>query len=408
MVNQNIATIAAQLIYPQYFSGGSRTHFCSVADRIPYAGIWRIARRRIRNGNLSLHGGRKLQLPGRVDILAHNQFLAGMDIIGRFQSIPLDEIRNPYTVNSCNAGEIISRTHDVDSVAENRCGKNRVEENRKQKIAHGLVSALATPKLNVQKKFFSRVSDFLECQLEEIMIKKTTWILITLSFLGFASCSQDKSPWIWEINGKETTLNDFEAAYEGYLTLVREQLQTMAGRQISTEELKDMIRHPEKAGNEQQAAFFANLRKDVFANEYQMMQILNAEAEKKGFLKKEGVEAKLGYLRAYYLSNMYLMEKLSETKIEISEAEAIAAWEKVRNSNPRYKAVPLDQGVEMIRQQLYQQKLMNERGTLLSTIRDPYKIENNSAFDFRKYLADDQKQEKKSSASSDASSSESK
>lgn len=210
-------------------------------------------------------------------------------------------------------------------------------------------------------------------------MKLKNWKSIAIGFLLLTSfaCQGDSSPWLWEIDGKKTTVKDFEQAYESHLTLFRDQLQSMAGRVVTKEELEKLLEHPELAGNEQLSAILANTNKERFWDDYQMMKLINVEAKKKGFLKKPEVRQTLQYLEEQYVANMYLTSLLSDIKIDISEQEAVAEWERRRKSIPGYRSIPIDQGIEYVRQQIYQQRLLEKRAEILKKIERSYATKEN-------------------------------
>lgn len=208
-------------------------------------------------------------------------------------------------------------------------------------------------------------------------------------------CGDDSSPWIWKIEGKPTTVKQFEAAYEGYLTLMREQFQMMTGRNLSQEEFRDYVRNPEKINNPQLQQLFRGLQKKNFADQYKIMLIINQEALKSGFLKREDIRARLDYMQKYFIANMFLLDKIKSSDIEVSESDAISYWEKIRASDARYKTIPYEQGLEMAKQDLQGKKYKEKQDELISQIREQYKVEPNENFSLAEYLRQEKPEEEK-------------
>ncbi|MCS6984412.1 MAG: hypothetical protein NZM25_04675 [Leptospiraceae bacterium] len=217
-------------------------------------------------------------------------------------------------------------------------------------------------------------------------------LLLVLCLLALM-CQSDTSPWIWKIEGKPTTLKQFEAAYEGYLTLMREQFQMMTGRSVPHEEFIDYIANPEKLGNPQLQQLFRGLQKKNFADQYKIMLILNQEAARSGFLKREDIRARIDYMQKYFVANMFLMEKVKPADIQIDENEAVQRWEKVRAQDPRYRTIPYEQGLELAKQDLQGQKLKLKQEEIISQIREQYKVEPNENFSLAEYLKGEKKEE---------------
>jgi hypothetical protein len=200
------------------------------------------------------------------------------------------------------------------------------------------------------------------------------------------TCGGDKSPWLWKIEGKSVSLRQLEEAYSGFGVLVKEQLQQRMGRFIPEEEFKQLLEDPDRSGNPQLAEMFKSFGKDLFAEQYKDMLILNMEAQKDGFAKRPDVKAKLDFLQKYFLANMYLFDLLKLQDIKISDSEAYAAWEKAKREDARLRTVPVDQGLEMVKGRMVMAAAMEKQRSLMKMATEKYRIETNKDFDIAEYV----------------------
>ncbi len=200
------------------------------------------------------------------------------------------------------------------------------------------------------------------------------------------SCGGDKSQWLWKIEGKAVSLKQLEEAYSGFGVLMKEQLQQRMGRFIPDEEFQQLLEDPDRSGNPQLAEMFKSFGKDLFAEQYKDMLILNMEAQKDGFTRRADVKAKLDFLQKYFLANMYLFDSLKLQDIKISDAEAYAAWEKAKREDARLRTIPVDQGLEMVKGRMVMAAAMEKQRTLMKNATQKYRIENNKDFDIAEYV----------------------
>lgn len=201
-----------------------------------------------------------------------------------------------------------------------------------------------------------------------------------------SACKGDKSPWIWKIEGKTVTLKDLDAAYSGFGVLMKDQLQQRMGRFLPEDEFKKFLEDPDATGNPQLAEMFESLGKDLFADQYQDMLILNMEAQKEGYAKRPDVKAKLDFLTKYFLANMYLFDQLKLQDIKISDAEALDAWQKAKKEDKRLATVPLDQGMDMIKGRMVMAQAMEKQRTLMKNAKQKYRIDTNKDFDIAEHV----------------------
>jgi hypothetical protein len=212
-------------------------------------------------------------------------------------------------------------------------------------------------------------------------------VLLMTALIALA-CTGDKSPWIWKIEGKSVTLTQLDEAYSGFGVLMKEQLQQRMGRFIPEEEFKQLLDDPDRSGNPQLAEMFKSFGKDLFAEQYQDMLILNQEAQKDGYAKRPEVKAKLEFLQKYFLANMYLFDQLKLQDIKISDAEAFAAWEKAKKEDKRLATIPIDQGLEMIKGRMVMAGAMEKQRMIMKTAKQKYRIDTNKEFDIVQHVKD--------------------
>ena len=229
--------------------------------------------------------------------------------------------------------------------------------------------------------------DFSACRLEKfsIMKKMKFAIAVVMALLIAVACKGDRSEWLWKIEGRTTTLADLDSAYSGFAVMIKGQMQQNLGY-ISDEKLKEMMDNPDSAPNPQLADVFKRFGKDAFADQYKDMILLNMDAQKEGFAKRADVKAKLEFLQKYYLAELYLFDQLKLGDLKISDAEAFVEWEKIKKQDPRYKTVPVDQGIEMVKSRMVMLTAVEKQKTVLKNITQKYRIENNKDFDIAAHV----------------------
>lgn len=227
-------------------------------------------------------------------------------------------------------------------------------------------------------------------------MKKTRYATVALLAATLTLvCSSDKSPWLWKIEGRAISLKQLDEAYSGFGVLMKEQLQQRMQRFIPDDEFKQLLDDPDRTGNPQLAEMFKSFGRDVFAEQYKDMLILNMEAQKDGFTKRPDVKAKLDFLQKYFLANMYLFDQLKLQDIKISDAEAYAAWEKAKRDDPRLRTIPVDQGLEMVKGRMVMAAAMEKQRTLMKNATQKYRIETNKDFDIAEYVKNQREEARK-------------
>ncbi len=203
-----------------------------------------------------------------------------------------------------------------------------------------------------------------------------------VSMLLFSGCTPgDSSPWIWQIEGKKITVTQLETAYDNFIDLMSMQLQ------VPVDQLKLMIANPEMGQTQRERMILANLNKEAYAEQYRTMILLNMEAEKSGFLDEPVNASKLEFFEQYFTANLFMNNSITSDNINVSDEEAMAYWEEVRKSNPQYRNVPIDEGINAARQQITQEKLFKKRQDMTKSILESYKIEKNKEFDLDGYFS---------------------
>jgi hypothetical protein len=221
------------------------------------------------------------------------------------------------------------------------------------------------------------------------MRKKSIVFLILSGLLTF--CKGDNSPWIWEIEGTKYTLNDFNDAYENYISLMAQQLQ------LTPEQLRAVIKNPEKSGlPKENLEMIKRLSKENFPEQYKQLLLLNTEAKKTGYLKKKEIQSRVNFIQQFYIASLYMAEKGEVGSADISDEEALSAWEVIRNSDARYRSVPIDQGIAVTKQRLAMKKAFENQQELIREIMEVYTIKNNPDFKLKEHIKDESEEKTES------------
>ncbi|RME88838.1 MAG: hypothetical protein D6767_09505 [Candidatus Hydrogenedentota bacterium] len=215
---------------------------------------------------------------------------------------------------------------------------------------------------------------------------------LLLFILAVAQCKgTDNSPWVMKIDGKKITLKELKAARKAYLATMAQQFQ------VTPKQLREYLNNPEKAGRPEMVQMLRKLRAELslegFREKYKQMLLLNKEAKKSGYLKRQDIKDRVKFLKLYGIANMYLLDKLQSSEVQISDKDAIDACEAARKEDPRVRNLPIAQCMEFARQNLTLQHLAQKQQQLLQDIVAAYKIEKNPKVDLEKL--DDQLNNKK-------------
>jgi len=204
------------------------------------------------------------------------------------------------------------------------------------------------------------------------------------------ACNRDTSPWIWKIEGKKITVAKVEAAYNAYFLQASQQL--AAQLQVSQDKIKQMVENIDQVENKQIAGALMQLRKENFAQQYKQFVLINKEAKKSGFLRNKEMKAKIEFMKAYLVANLYIAHKLKPESIVISDDEGEKECERLRKRDKRLRPIPIDQCIGYATTNL-KRKILEERQTeLLRSITESYRIIPNPDFNYRTYVKEQRKQ----------------
>ncbi len=209
-------------------------------------------------------------------------------------------------------------------------------------------------------------------------------LIALLTTFAILNCNSDNSEWLYKIDGKKLTVNKLESAYEGYFFLMSMQLQA------TPEQLKELLKNPEKAPSAQVRAIVdqlqVELRKESFAERYKQLLLLNYEARKTGFLSDPKLEQRLAFLKQYFVANMFTAEKLKLKNIDVSEQDAVNQCEAMRKRNRQLRAAPIDQCIEFAKSRLKMELAQKKHGEFIKSITESYKISSNPDYGIKDYL----------------------
>ncbi|MDH5720175.1 MAG: hypothetical protein OEZ13_06070 [Spirochaetia bacterium] len=210
--------------------------------------------------------------------------------------------------------------------------------------------------------------------------KKNVILVLLLALFLVCNKPSDKTPWIWQVEGKKYTVSDFEDAHEAFIFLMAQQLNR------TPEQLKPFIENPELSGDPRLAKLLEGLKKENFPEIYKRILLINHDADKKGFLKDEKIKKRVQFLQQYFITSLYLDEKVGIEGVNVADSEAINFVEAARKNNPNLAAIPMDQLLEEAKSNIRFRKLGEKREEYVSQIRDSYKINTNENFNLKEYL----------------------
>lgn len=209
-----------------------------------------------------------------------------------------------------------------------------------------------------------------------------TMSLMLVLLLSFACKNRDNSEWVYKVDGKKVTVNQMKNALDGYLALMAQQFQA------TPEQLKEYLKDPQKAGRPEMVQMLEGLRNELalpnFAERYKQLTLLNLEAKKSGFLKREDVKAKIDFMKKYFIANMYLMDHLKASEVTIPDDQAVAFCEQMRQQDARFRNLPITQCLDFAKQRLTLKALAEKQNKFIQDIIAAYRIETNSKVDLSK------------------------
>lgn len=233
----------------------------------------------------------------------------------------------------------------------------------------------------------SKVSFFL-LKRSAMYSKFVAFLLISLFSFAPLAAKENNPPsakeiWLWKIDGKKTTLHQFNQAYEHFLYMVAQRTN------ISVKELKEYILDPESAPGSLQP-YLPGLTKKSYAGQYKRMILVNLQAQSEKYSEQKEISNLLKFLTKYYTVDSYVHEKIKPETFSISDEEALEQFIEIRKHDPAYKNIPIDQGIEIVKKQLLSQEFSLAQKKLLDQITASMSFEFNPAYPIETYLTQDE------------------
>jgi len=198
-------------------------------------------------------------------------------------------------------------------------------------------------------------------------MKKFNLIIgLLVATLVFTSCNKDKSVWLVKIDGKKISKKDVLDSYEAYLMLQSSQ------RQIPIEQLRKIAENVQNESDPEKQRLGMELSKAGFLEQYKNFLLLNMEAKKTGFVNR-----KLKYMQMFFLANLFLQEKVPTDNVQISDKDAIKAWNEAKKKNPGYRTIPLDKGVKFMKGKIAAYRRQVTMKQQFETLNQKYRILQN-------------------------------
>jgi len=210
---------------------------------------------------------------------------------------------------------------------------------------------------------------------------KQILILSILSISSFllVNCG-DSSPVIESLDGYKITVKDFEAAYDTALDSIS-RLQNIEKKTLLEFIEKDIAEVP---GQFQDLNY--QLQKKNFYQTYRQMIMTKLVAEKKGYFSRPDVQEVLKQVEMQTIAQMYVSEQV-EKKIQISDEQAKAECEKMRNSDKNIASLTIDKCLSFAKAQIKQVQTREQLPLVVERIKEEITIKRNDKFDLDAYLA---------------------
>lgn len=113
--------------------------------------------------------------------------------------------------------------------------------------------------------------------------------------------------------------------------------------------------------------------------------ITTIAAEKDGFTKRDDIKKILKFQEMQIVSQLYVMH-LVESKIKISEEEAMEECQKLRSKEPQISSLPIDRCILFARAKLKKDKSQEILPKVLERIKEQVAIKHNDKFDLDAFL----------------------
>ncbi|WP_061270909.1 lipoprotein LipL31 [Leptospira interrogans] len=210
------------------------------------------------------------------------------------------------------------------------------------------------------------------------MKKNSILIFVSILTAFFASCG-DNSEVIETLDGNKITVNSFEDTYNVAIDAMSRV------QNIEKENLLEFISKDISEVPEQMRALNYQFQKKNFYDQYRDMMITTIAAEKDGFTKRDDIKKILKFQEMQIVSQLYVMH-LVESKIKISEEEAMEECQKLRSKEPQISSLPIDRCILFARAKLKKDKSQEILPKVLERIKEQVAIKHNDKFDLDAFL----------------------
>jgi len=184
--------------------------------------------------------------------------------------------------------------------------------------------------------------------------------------------------WLWKVDKKEYTVDEFSIDYKTYLQLMALQMET------STGVLQKYIESADNNSDPRTKVMIDQLRPNHFAENFIGVMLLNRHAvENKYFERPETIQIEK-YLRNYTIAQLYLNDIISKINIEIKDEDAEKQWVSEREKNENLKTVPIQEGIGYMKQRMIQEKRIYLKQEFVKSLFERYKVEKNT--DYQKII----------------------
>jgi hypothetical protein len=204
-------------------------------------------------------------------------------------------------------------------------------------------------------------------------------ILLFLTSFLFTQCS-DTSPVIETLEGHKITVKEFETAYDTALDSIS---------RLQNIEKKTLLEFVEKNINEVPPQFQDlnfQLQKKNFYQTYRQMIMTKIVADKNGYTSRADVAEVLRQVEMQTIAQMYVSEQV-EKKVQITDEQAKAECEKMRNQNKDIASLTIDKCLAYAKANIKQVQTRELLPLVVERIKEEVTIKRNDKFDLDAYLA---------------------
>ncbi|MCP5503423.1 MAG: hypothetical protein H7A25_26220 [Leptospiraceae bacterium] len=192
------------------------------------------------------------------------------------------------------------------------------------------------------------------------------------------SASEDTSL-IEDIAGKKLTVNSFEKAY------IRALDSFARTRNMDPEDFYLLVRSPETSLPPEYKNFQMQFNKPNFYLSYRQMLMVQADAEKSGFVGEAHTRKTLEHLRLQTAANYFLQEKINKS-LNIQKEEAEKECSFIRQEKKTYKKIDNSICLAIGRTVVRQKKSGVVFSAYLNHLREGVSIEQNDSLDIENIL----------------------